>query len=464
MNETVLHRLCRPLTAGILSLSLLLSGCSTPKLGFQSTDDLYSLPQASEEYQSLELELQSLLDSGLEYAPPLSGTNTQPVQLKDIDGDGHNEALAFFRDNTANHSPLKLYIFRKDDAGEYSIAATIQGDGMDINSILLTQLIGDSDSPYELVISWQVSSAVYTLSAYSLLNYQPLELMTPVNYTRYSVIDMDEDGNTELVLLNVSTADEEVNSAVYYDELENRLAPASNASLSESISALNKVRDGVLSDGTPVLYVTGTVVAKTGTSSTQITDILMLKDTSLCNITLNSKTLNSDSTCRYNLTNGQDIDGDGVLEIPIPFSIKAYDSKSNDSFYGINWRQFSGDGSNSIIASTYHNTTDGWYLELPVRWISSLELMRQDIVMGSTNERGLLFYQSRSSLPFLAIYKNTGSNRDKRTQESGRSLLFQDSDAVYTASYFDTAFEQQVPISELRERFHLIQPDWSSDY
>ncbi|MCD8334565.1 MAG: VCBS repeat-containing protein, partial [Clostridiales bacterium] len=78
------------LLAALCALSMLiLSGCSFNVL--ESTDDLYSLPKASEEYTSLQESLQSLLDSGLEYAPPLSGSNTQPVQLQDLDGDGEQE-------------------------------------------------------------------------------------------------------------------------------------------------------------------------------------------------------------------------------------------------------------------------------------------------------------------------------------------------------------------------------------
>ena len=37
-----------------------------------------------------------LLESGAEYAAPVSGSNIQPVQLEDLDGDGEEEALAFF--------------------------------------------------------------------------------------------------------------------------------------------------------------------------------------------------------------------------------------------------------------------------------------------------------------------------------------------------------------------------------
>ena len=50
--------------------------------------DLYSLPQLPEEYTELNSSLNQLLESGAEYAAPVSGSNIQPVQLEDLDGDG----------------------------------------------------------------------------------------------------------------------------------------------------------------------------------------------------------------------------------------------------------------------------------------------------------------------------------------------------------------------------------------
>ena len=87
------------LTAALLAP---LGGCA-----IQTPEDLYALPRASVEYESLQGELQRLLDSGLEYAAPLSGTSTQPVQDVDLNGDGVGEAVAFFRDTSGEEGSLR---------------------------------------------------------------------------------------------------------------------------------------------------------------------------------------------------------------------------------------------------------------------------------------------------------------------------------------------------------------------
>ena len=106
-----------------------------------SPQDLYSLPQLPAEYTELNNCINQLLESGAEYAAPVSGSNIQPVQLEDLDGDGEEEALAFFR-NSADEKPLKIYIFT---AGEqtYEQTAVIEGTGTSIYSIAYEDLDQD---------------------------------------------------------------------------------------------------------------------------------------------------------------------------------------------------------------------------------------------------------------------------------------------------------------------------------
>ncbi|MCD8353852.1 MAG: hypothetical protein LUC47_06025 [Clostridiales bacterium] len=454
------------LLAALCALSMLvLSGCSFNVL--ESTDELYALPKASEEYTSLEENLQSLLDSGLEYAPPLSGSNTQPVQLQDLDGDGEQEALAFFRESSAMETPLKIYIFTKDDEGLYEVACVIAGDGTDINSVLICQLVGDESTVYELVVAWQVSSALYTLSAYSIEEYTPITLMTQTSYTRYSAVDLDGDEEQELVLMTVRNSDSDMSTAVYYDNVDGVLEPVSTANLSTRLSSIDKTSDGLLADGTPALYVTGAVQDVNSSASYQLTDILLLRDGALCNITLDEDGQNSTDTIRYSLTSNQDINGDGVLEIPIPYLLTNYDNSSSDLFYAVDWRQYAADGSYTVVSITYYNSTDGWYLELPEEWLDCLELARQDTSQSGSNERGILFYYNDGSddadTPFLGIYKNTGTYRERNATSGDRMILLRSSDAIYSLELFGSAYDQVESAGDLLDRFHLITADWSTD-
>lgn len=94
---------------GLLALlAAALTGC-----GFSddSVEELFTLPRMAEEYTGLTQELEALITQGYEYASPTGGRNIQSVQMADLDGDGQQEALAFFR-MSSDEKPLKYLYLR----------------------------------------------------------------------------------------------------------------------------------------------------------------------------------------------------------------------------------------------------------------------------------------------------------------------------------------------------------------
>lgn len=453
----------RALVLLFILFTLCLTGC-----GFKSGDEFYALPKASDVYKSLEVCLQQVLDQGLEYAAPVAGTNTRSVNLQDLDGDGQDEAIGFFRDTSGEKSPLKIYFFKKDEEDKYHIAGHISGDGTAINSATTCQFEGDSDSPAELAVSWQVSSGVYALSTYSISEYHGeyviTEMMPSTSYTRYVIQDMDGDGEDELLLINLDTSDSGTSMAHCFDLSNARLEELSSIPLSNTMAAVDKVHSSTLSDGSPAVYVTGLI--QSDTASEVVTDILSLQNGTLHNITLDPQQLCSTSTTRYNLAPDQDINGDGIWEIPTPNPLSPYTPESTETFYAVEWRQFAPDGTSSLLNTCYYNSTDGWYLDLPQEWVGNLFLARSDTSNGPTNERGIVFYLSQDGedpTPVLAIYKNTGNDRSARATMDGRMLLLSNSDTTYAAKLWNAGSESDNDTNELFSRFHLITTDWSSN-
>ena len=88
----------RFLAALLAALGLMgtLSGCSLNLAA--SPEDLYTLPQLPAEYAELNHSIRQLIEAGAEYAAPTAGTNLQPLQLVDLDGDGREEILTFRAD------------------------------------------------------------------------------------------------------------------------------------------------------------------------------------------------------------------------------------------------------------------------------------------------------------------------------------------------------------------------------
>ena len=120
---------------------MLLSGCSGLPRFSASPQDLYSLPALPANYTELNSRINEILGSGAEYAAPTAGTNIQSVQMVDLDGDGGEEALAFFR-NSGDEKPMKIYVFSAR-GDTYEQTGLIEGSGTAIYSIDYKDLDGD---------------------------------------------------------------------------------------------------------------------------------------------------------------------------------------------------------------------------------------------------------------------------------------------------------------------------------
>lgn len=146
---------------GLLALlAAALTGC-----GFSddSVEELFTLPRMAEEYTGLTQELETLITQGYEYASPTGGRNIQSVQMADLDGDGQQEALAFFR-MSSDEKPLKIFVF-KIEGGSYARYCTIESSGTAIDSVYYQDLNGDGRR--ELIVGWRISAEVQTVAVYT---------------------------------------------------------------------------------------------------------------------------------------------------------------------------------------------------------------------------------------------------------------------------------------------------------
>lgn len=445
-----------------LGVALSLSGC-----GLRGPSELYALPRVSAEYESLQDCLEELIAGGYEYAAPLAGENTQSVQMQDLDGDGRDEAVAFFRDNSGEAKPIKICIFRADEAGVYSLVNMIEGDGDAINSVVYCQL---NDTPArEIVVGWRISSTVLALSAYAIDNYNVTELLSATNYTRYMVRDMDQDNQSEIVVLQMTPVEEGGSQAGYYDWREDTVMEINSVPLSNSMSAIQSVVYNYLVDFTPALYVSGT---EQDSTNMLVTDILAVSDGLLTNITLNEE-LGISETRHGSAVAARDINNDSVIELPFTISLSANAYVENSEVFSVlSWGQYDLSGRESTVGYTYHNVADGWYLQLPALWswkLDRLVLSRSDTNLGATVERSIQFYFADADDPesepeqFLVIYKNTGQNRHNRAVMGNRFLLLETDDASYSAEFIGAEPAAMMDQASLTEAFHLITTDWSSE-
>ncbi len=420
----------------LAALLFCLSGCYSGNI-----DQYFSLPMASEEYRQLQSLIDEELASGSEYSAPIHGSYRQSVQLSDVDGDGADEALAFFRDAAKNP---KINIYDSEN-GEYRLARSISGEGSSIGRIDYADLTGDGQK--ELLVSWQISSGLSVLGVYSLAGWSG-DVLLSTDSAEFVTGDINRDGCDEL--LNLRAANSTTYLVDQYTFPLGQEPQATSAALSAGISALQRLRMVTLAGDAPALLAESTL-----TTGDLVSDLFVCRDGSLINLTMNRTTQISETRRSYSLVYAQDIDGDGSTEIPHPQQLY---SRGDEVFWSIAWFRYDASGRASTIMTTYHCVTDNWYLVLPSGWDVGLTVRRDDSVSG---ERAVILSRLRSdgSLEdYVAVYAITGENRYERARLDNRFLLQEEGTTVYAAKILDGKTDENT----IRSRFHVIYTDWSS--
>ena len=437
----------------LAALLLCATGCGA-RIGFTlNPQDLYGLPKLPAKYTELNNRINAILESGAEYAAPLSGANIQAVQLTDLDGDSQEEAVAFFR-NAGDAKPLKIYIFSGQE-DTYEPAAVIEGSGTAIYSVAYSDLDGDGYT--ELAVGWRVNADLLALTVYTLRPGGPEELVR-TDYVRYAILDMDGNGLQELVVFRADPEGEAV--ADYYGWQDGGMAVQSTARISITMAELSqqgRITSGTLADGLPALFVTGVTEAPRA-----ITDILTLRNGELANAAVSDTTGVSAEIAPFCSLYPTDVNGDGVTEVPRPRLLpNVYEG--DPPYQRVDWRAYDSQGQVTQVQSTFHDLEDGWYLRLQEGWRDRIAVSRA----VSQDEASVTFFitggRDDAPEPFLRITAITGVGRENRAVRGGRFSLGRQNETFYAAELLEANGDWAYGVAEddVRQAFGLIAAEWS---
>ena len=437
----------------MMSLSLVLAGCAMPKLTLDP-EELYALPELPARYTTLNQQLNAIQESSAEYAAPVSGSNIQPVQMVDLDGDGREEALAFFRQSDGE-KPLKIYVFT-DNGNSYTQTAVIEGSGLAVYSIAYSDMNGDGRM--ELIVGWRVSMDLQALAVYALEPGGARELARS-NYVKYAVADLNGDGMQELTVFRANQ--DGVGAADCYLWKNGALTLSSTIRVSMTMAELSqqgKVTVGTLRSGEPALFVTGVAEGMRA-----MTDVLLLRGGELNNAVLSPTTGVSGESSRFRALYPTDINGDGVTEVPRTVALYG-EELEGDTAQRVDWISFDAAGAAIRVLSTYHAIEDGWYLQLPDGWADTIYVGRS----ASADEASVTFYmgdsRDQSYTPVLRITTLSGSNRERLAVRTGRFILGRNDGVIYAGELLkgNEGWADSVTEDEVRNAFSLIAPEWSA--
>ena len=212
INAGVRRRL-RLSAAFCLSLCLLcslLTGCT---LG-ASVDSMLKPPSLSKEQQQIYRALQDAAGTGITLQYPRSGAYLSAFTVVDLDADGEDEALVFYKKTnfTATENSLRLNVLDQVN-GKWMSVCDYPADGAEIERVVI-QPLGASPKNRILIGYSSVDQSDKSLSVYT-YGDSGLTALFQTPYTMFDVADLDADSLQELLVLSRATDSAAASAALY---------------------------------------------------------------------------------------------------------------------------------------------------------------------------------------------------------------------------------------------------------
>lgn len=426
-----------------------LCGCE-----LKSGEDLLAAPKPTEEFLALQTELDKELDAGAVYAAPLSGSNRNYVQLIDLNGDGQDEAIAFFRTSSmSNEFSVKVYQQQQD--GSYLARGEVAGIGVAINDVSYPQLMPDGSRAIQ--IGWQVTGETNLSVTVAALRDSVVETLLATDYTTCANVDLDEDGVQELLLLDIDAAAGEKTASLYAFGASCEVV--GTAMLSPDAVSVTRLTVGSTGGRTAVF-----AEEKDESGVGQQTDIFLYADGELHNIAYDSENVGSQSTYRSVAVNVADVDQDGEYEIPRAVLMAGYPEGSADALYMFDWYAYRLGEAPVFKITTFRSAAERWYLHIPSGWHDTVYAVRETVAGVSSTT----FYEYRPAVgkdpeagedaALLSVYYITGETRQYQASRLGLTILNENDGALWGAVIPDGAGQSAyaVTMNEVVEGFRLM--------
>lgn len=433
MKKRILVPIC------VFLLTMLLAGC-----GARTIDEMYCLPRRSERNNNLRAAMESAME-GRVYAAPVSGANQESVQTADLDGDGEDEYLIFAK--VIQDDSLQILLFNQLADENYELWEILDCKGSSFEQV---QYANVDDKPgCELIVGTQLNEKVTrTVSLYSFASKQAEKIKSMI-YLKFVVCDLDSNGCSELMVIQNGEAESSGGSVRLYSYADGNVVGSVEAKLSVGPEYIRRIAVNMLSSGEPAVY-----VASACNENVVITDIFALRDGVFSNISRSNDLGTSMQTLRNYYVYAEDLDGDGVLELPSLLSMMYNTTEQNL----IRWFTIDIDGRETNKLYTFHNFEDGWYIELDSEWI--------DRFAAEKNGSVYTFYMWNNSygtaVPVFTVYSLTGKDRDAQAQTQNRFPLHRGEDVVYAAKMESGSAIYGMTENYLKANFHLIRQDWTT--
>ena len=361
-------------------LCLLLAGCSMPGEQVQ-VEELLRAPKLSGDYGDVQTALNDWLGESAQLKYPMQGDLLSPFLLQDLDGDGRQDAAVLY--TTAQSSNVCIAILQKDDADIWHVRQNVEGLADTIESVGLAQLQpGDAT---QLVVGYTAAQGDHYLAVYSYTD-GVLSTILEQQYQQYLVEDITGGGNQDLILMS-TLEDGGVQIELLTVDKEGSFQQVAVMGLSANrFAGCASVAAGVGADGRHYLVLDGW----TGISGNNLASVLLRFDEDTQQM-VPADQISTEKLYTASLRNvpslvSQDLDGDGIVEIPTqPDEAGLLNMSQSRRMDFIVWMDYTSPHPEKSFGLLDEETN--CYIELPMEWEGNLKLTDSEQYDGAVELR-----------------------------------------------------------------------------
>lgn len=371
-------RFCRWLLCTLLCLCL--AGCSMPGEQVQ-VEELLRAPKLSGDYGDVQTALNDWLGESAQLKYPMQGDLLSPFLIHDLDGDGQQDAAVLY--TTAQSSNVCVAILQKGSNGMWQVRQNAEGLADTVDSVGLAQLQpGDAS---QLVVGYVAAQGDHYLAVYS---YTDGELSTILEqqYQQYLVEDITGGGSQDLILMS-TLEDGGVQIELLTVDKEGSFQQVAVMGLSaDRFSGCASVAAGVGADGRHYLVLDGW----TGISGNNLASVLLYFDEDTQQMVpagqISTEKLYTASLRNVPSLVSQDLDGDGIVEIPTqPDEAGLLNMSQSRRMDFIVWMDYTRPNPEKSFGLLDEETN--CYIELPMEWEGNLKLTDSEQYDGAVELR-----------------------------------------------------------------------------
>ena len=371
----------RRLLAVCALLALLLTGCSVPLPENRQVEDLLRAPRLAGDYGDIQTALNDRLGESAQLKYPLQGELLSPFVLADLDGDGEQDAAVLY--TTAQSTNVCLAILQRDGSGAWQVRQTMEGLADAVDTVRLAQL--QTGGATQVVVGYVASQGDHYLAVYSYAGGQ-LEAILEQPYEQYLVEDITGGGNQDLILMS-TLEDGGVQIELLTVDKEGSFQQVAVMGLSaDRFSGCASVAAGVGADGRHYLVLDGW----TGISGNNLASVLLYFDEDTQQM-VPADQISTEKLYTASLRNvpslvSQDLDGDGIVEIPTqPDEAGLLNMSQSRRMDFIVWMDYTSPNPEKSFGLLDEETN--CYIELPMEWEGNLKLTDSEQYDGAVELR-----------------------------------------------------------------------------